>query len=110
MKFSDREKAFEDLFAHDAELLFKVRARRNKQAGMWVAKKLGISGDLAHALADSYVMGMYNKAGVLAAVRKTFAEHKFQIDEKELHAELDKFIVNARQHFMENKNESSSSI
>ena len=102
MKFTEREKAFEDLFVHDAELLFKVRARRNKQAGMWVATKLGKKGDEAHAIADSYVMGMYNKAGILAAVRKTFAEYKYQIDDKELHAELDKFIVNARKHFMEN--------
>lgn len=37
---SDREKAFEDRFAHDEELKFKALSRRNKLAGLWAADLL----------------------------------------------------------------------
>ena len=38
---SDREKAFENKFAHDQELRFKAEARRNKLIGLWAAGLLG---------------------------------------------------------------------
>ena len=38
--FDDREKGFESKFAHDAELVFKVRARRNRLFGEWLATEL----------------------------------------------------------------------
>jgi hypothetical protein len=44
----ERERAFENRFAHDEELKFKALARRNKLIGMWAAKRLG------RADADSY--------------------------------------------------------
>ena len=33
--FNDREKGFENKFAHDAEMQFKAAARRNKLVGLW---------------------------------------------------------------------------
>jgi hypothetical protein len=41
---SDREKGFENKFAHDADLKFKAEARRNKLLGTWAAGKLGMTG------------------------------------------------------------------
>jgi hypothetical protein len=38
---SDREKAFENRFAHDEELKFKALSRRNRLAGLWAADLLG---------------------------------------------------------------------
>jgi hypothetical protein len=38
---SDREKAFENKFAHDEELKFRALSRRNKLAGLWAAEMLG---------------------------------------------------------------------
>ncbi|NDH02760.1 MAG: DUF1476 domain-containing protein, partial [Marivivens sp.] len=49
--FDDREKAFEDKFAHDAEMQFKAEARRNKLLGLWAAELLGKSGEDANAYA-----------------------------------------------------------
>ena len=43
--FDDRERAFENKFAHDEEMLFKATARRNKLAGLWAADLMGLSGD-----------------------------------------------------------------
>ena len=37
-------KAFEGKWAHDAELRFKVEARRNRALGLWVAAQKGLTG------------------------------------------------------------------
>ena len=47
--FDDRGDNFEKKFAHDAELQFKVEARRNKLLGLWAAELMGKSGDDAEA-------------------------------------------------------------
>ena len=43
--FDKREEGFEKKYALDEEQKFKAEARRNKLLGLWVAEKLGISGD-----------------------------------------------------------------
>ena len=35
--FDERERAFENKFQHDQDLLFRIRARRNRLAGLWAA-------------------------------------------------------------------------
>lgn len=42
--FNDREKGFENKFAHDADLKFKAESRRNKALAEWAGAKLGFSG------------------------------------------------------------------
>ena len=37
--FDKREEGFEKKFAHDEELQFKAKARRNKLLGLWAAEK-----------------------------------------------------------------------
>ena len=49
--FDDREKAFENKFQHDADLLFRIRARRDRLAGEWAADLMGLSGAEAEAYA-----------------------------------------------------------
>lgn len=41
VSMSDREKAFENKYAHDQEKKFRVIARRNKLTGLWAAGLLG---------------------------------------------------------------------
>ena len=48
-QFDKREEGFEKKFAIDEELRFKADARRNRLLGLWVAGKLGLSGDAAVA-------------------------------------------------------------
>ena len=50
--FNDREKGFENKFAHDEQMQFKAAARRNKLVGLWAASLLGKAG----AEADAYAM------------------------------------------------------
>ena len=47
--FDEREKAFEQKFAFDAELKFKAESRRNKAVAEWVGAKLGLTGDALEA-------------------------------------------------------------
>ncbi|MEO1240185.1 MAG: DUF1476 domain-containing protein, partial [Pseudomonadota bacterium] len=53
--FDDRENAFENKFAHDAEMQFKAEARRNKLLGLWAADLMGITGDAADDFAKEVV-------------------------------------------------------
>ena len=39
--FEDRKKNFENKFAHDEELKFKLNSKRNKYLGEWAAEILG---------------------------------------------------------------------
>lgn len=43
--FDDRKNAFENKFAHDAELKFRIEARRNKLLGHWAAEIMGVEAD-----------------------------------------------------------------
>ena len=38
--FDEREAAFENKFAHDAEMMFKAAARRNKLLRLWLAPQI----------------------------------------------------------------------
>lgn len=49
--FNDREKGFENKFAHDADLKFKAESRRNKALAEWAGAKLGYTG----AALDDYI-------------------------------------------------------
>lgn len=68
----EREKAFENKYAHDAELKFKVDARRNKLLGMWLAPQIGQSD--AEAYAKTVVMSDLEEEGVEDVVRKVMGD------------------------------------
>lgn len=53
--FDDREKAFENKFQHDEDLLFRIRMRRDKLAGLWAAGLMGLNGAEAEAYARQIV-------------------------------------------------------
>lgn len=50
--FEDREQAFENMFAHEENLHFRARARRNRRLALWAAARLSLLEDEA----DSYEM------------------------------------------------------
>lgn len=61
--FDDREKAFENQFQHDQDLLFRIRARRDKLAGLWAADLMGLKGTDAEAYARQTVDTDFGTAG-----------------------------------------------
>ena len=71
--FDDREKAFENKFAHDAELKFKIEARRDSLLGLWAAERLGLTKDKAEEYARSVITTDLEQPGdadVLAKLSK----------------------------------------
>lgn len=70
----DRKNAFENKFAHDEEMKFKAMARRNKLLGLWVAEKLGKTGDEADAYAKDVIKADFEEAGDEDVFRKVRAD------------------------------------
>jgi hypothetical protein len=73
--FDKREEGFERKFAHDEEVRFKARARRNKMLGLWAAQQLGLSGEAAEAYAKEIVVVDFEEPGdddVFGRIRRDF--------------------------------------
>ena len=69
---SDREKAFENKFAHDEAMKFKAVARRNKLLGLWAAGQIGKSD--ADAYAKEVVAADFEQAGDADVLRKVVGD------------------------------------
>ena len=72
--FDKRKDAFENKFAHDADLKFKAESRRNKLLGMWAAGLLGKTGVAAEDYAQSVVAADFEEAGDEDVFRKLRAD------------------------------------
>ena len=68
--FDDRENAFENKFAHDAQMQFRAEARRNKLLGLWAAELMGKTGDAAEAYAREVINADFEEAGDEDVFRK----------------------------------------
>lgn len=85
--FDNREKAFENKFAHDAELKFKCEARRNKLLGLWAAEKLGLSSDEAADYAKEVVRADLEEPGdedVFRKIRSDFDAKAIDIPDESI--------------------------
>jgi hypothetical protein len=72
--FDDREKAFETKFAHDENLQFLCRARRNKLMGRWAAAELGLTGQAVDEFVASVCKAGLAKSGDTAVLHKISAD------------------------------------
>ena len=98
--FNDRENAFENKFAHDAEMQFKAEARRNKLVGLWAAELLGKSGDDAADYAISVVMADLEEAGIEDVVRKVAADLAGKATADEIRAKTIELLPVAKAQLM----------
>ncbi len=88
--FNDRENAFENKYAHDADMQFKANARCNKLLGYWAAEKLGKTGDDAEAYAKSVVISDLEEAGHEDVMRKLVADMEGVAADAEIREEMEK--------------------
>ena len=98
--FDDRENAFENKYAHDAEMQFKAEARRNKLLGLWVAELLGKSGDDAAEYAKEVVKADFEEAGHEDVVRKVSGDVNGKITDDEIRAKMAELLVEAKAQIM----------
>ena len=102
--FDDRERAFENQFAHDAEIQFRVVARRNRLTGQWAAQQMGLTPEEADAYATSVVQADFEEVGdedVVRKLRGDLAAAGLDIDDAAIRAALAEKTVEARRHFIE---------
>ena len=94
--FDDRENAFENKFAHDAEMQFKAEARCNKLLGLWAAELLGKSGDDAAEYAKEVVKSDFEEAGHEDVYRKLSGDLGDKADEATIRAKMAEMMVEAK--------------
>lgn len=98
--FDDRADAFEKKYAHDAELQFKVEARRNKLLGLWAASLLGKSADEAAAYATEVVKSDFAEAGDEDVYRKVSGDLGEKADEATIRAQMAALMAEAKSQVM----------
>ncbi len=102
--FDNRENAFENKFAHDAELQFKMTARRNKLVGLWAAEQMKLTPEEADAYAKSVVQADFEESGDEDVVRKLLGDLTsagIETDDATIRAAIDAKMVEARRQFIE---------
>src|SRR5438445_12809440 len=96
--FDKREEGFEKKFALDEEQKFRAEARRNKLLGLWVAEKLGLSGDAASNYAKDVVAADFEEAGDADVLRKVAGDLKAKgadLTEGEIRQQMDRLMGEA---------------
>jgi hypothetical protein len=99
--FDDRENAFENKFAHDAEMQFKAEARRNKLLGLWAAELLGKSGDEADAYAKEVIKADFEEAGDEDVFRKVSGDLGDKASETEIRTKMVELLAVAKAQLMQ---------
>ncbi len=101
---NDRKKAFENKFARDAEMQFKVNARRNKLVGHWAAAQMNLTAEETDAYAKSVVAADFEEAGDDDVMRKLLGDLTsagVEIDEAGVRTAMEEYMDEARRQYME---------
>lgn len=99
--FDERESAFENKFAHDAEMQFKAEARANNLLGLWAGELLGKTGDAAKAYATEVVKSDFEEAGHEDVVRKVAGDLGGKSDADTIRAKRAEFLSLAKVQLLE---------
>lgn len=98
--FDDRENAFENKYAHDADMQFRAEARRNKLLGLWAADLLGKSGEEAAEYAKEVVKSDFEEAGDEDVYRKVSGDLGNLASEVSIRAKMAELMVQAKDQLM----------
>lgn len=101
--FDDRQKAFENKFAHDEKLKFKAQARAAKLMGVWAAEKMGKTGDGVMVYALEVVEADLKEPGtddIIAKIKADLTVAGVEVDDKELESQLDICLADAAEQIL----------
>lgn len=102
--FKDREKGFENKFAHDQEMQFKITARRNRLLGQWAAELMGLTPEETDAYAKAVVQADFEEVGDEDVVRKLLGDltaADIEIGDAAIRAKIEEKTVEARRQLIE---------
>lgn len=95
----DRKRVFEEKYARDQELVFRVESRASRLMGLWVAEKLGLSGDDAATYAREVVSANLDEPGLDDVLHKVQADLQVKgvtISEHALRKQIDHSMAEAK--------------
>lgn len=104
--FDDRERGFENKFAHDQEMTFRITARRNRLVGEWAAKLMNLTPAETDTYAKTVVQADFEEAGDDDVVRKLLGDLTsagVDIDEARIRGAIEDKLVEARRQLLEAK-------
>jgi hypothetical protein len=96
--FDDRERAFEQMFAHDEEARFRALARRNKLLGQWAADKLGLGPQDAAAYVDEVrgsVVAAVVDEGLVRKIGEDFDARGIAVSDEDIRQKMAELMARA---------------
>jgi len=96
----DRKSAFENKFALDEANLFKAEARGCKNFGLWLAEKIGLSGEEAQVYAANVVGANLEEPGfddVVRFVKPDIEKSDLELSENDISTKVEEFFVIAQE-------------
>ena len=99
--FDDRENAYENMFAHDAEMRFKAESRCNKLLALWAAGKMGRAEDKIDAYVTEVIKADFQEAGHDDVIRKVAGDLGDLSSEDEVRAKRAEFLLAAQKQVAE---------
>lgn len=96
--FNERERAFEQMFAHDQEARFRALAKRNKLLGQWAAERLGLRGQEADSYAQeiggSVVTAVVDE-NLVAKIRMDFEARGVAVPQEQIREKMSDLMTTA---------------
>ena len=99
--FDDRESAFENKFAHDAELEFRAESLRNKMIAYWACEIMGRSAEEAAGYAKEVIRADFLSPGHDDVVQKLVEDLAGKADEATIRSKMQQFLDEARKKVRE---------
>jgi hypothetical protein len=107
--FDERQRNYENKFAHDEEIAFKMRARRDHLVGLWAAKRMHYAEDQLEVYADSLLnRSLCQSVNVLAElVQKDLSIQGVELELSDIRQEAERLLLTVKDQFMQEQREES---
>ena len=96
--FDDRETAYENKFAHDAEREFMAESLRNRWVAYWASELMGKDASFAADYAKTIIRTDFLSPGTEEVVALLVKDLDGKADEATVRAKLDELLNAARKH------------
>ncbi len=94
--FDERKDGFENKFAHEQNITFKIEALRNKLLGAWAAELKGLDEDKTQQYIKDVVKSDIQEAGDEDVFRKLKADLEGIVDEQVIRAKMNECLQAAK--------------
>ena len=94
--FDERKDAFENKFAHEQNITFKIEALRNKLLGSWAAEVKGLDQSETEEYVREVVKSDFQEAGDEDVFRKLKADLEGLVDEQAIRTKMNECLQSAK--------------